>query len=121
MADYSDNTPRTIADDIKDQKQVVRMLEARDEMNAAVHTTTVRLSPVTQAAKRVLKALIVISNGDVEISPRLIWDIDGMHPHDFIALADEDGTVGSDPICAIVGCAADENDGGYRTHLIHQP
>ena len=53
MADYSDRRERTVADDIEDQKEVVRMLKARDEMNAAVHCSYVRWSPVTTAAMRV--------------------------------------------------------------------
>lgn len=122
MADYSDTKPRTIADDIEDQKQVVRMLEARDEMNAAVHTTHRRLSPVTLAAQRVLQALIKTSHGDMKTSARLLWDIDGSQPHEFIAYENGDGTVDDDPICAVADCRADvdcEKDGGYRDHEVH--
>lgn len=106
---------------ITDQREVVRMLVARDEMNAAVHMTEVRLSPVTVAAQSVLEALEALeatARAGEPSSRALIDDVDGNAPHRFVALQYADDPE-DDPICAVLDCAADDEDGSWRSHPIH--
>ena len=106
---------------IADQREVVRMLVARDEMNAAVHMTTVRLSPVTEAAQRVLDFLRVENN---EVSSEVIHSIDGNLPHEFIELRWLDDSPTDNPLCAVAGCQSDymnpEDGDIFRDHEVHR-
>ena len=114
---------RTIFDDIKDQHQVLKMLQFRDEMNAAVHGTEVRLSPVTEAAQRVMTSLNRQARGSEKTANAIMYDVNGTKKHEFVALWPDDAD--ENPICAVVNCVADgetDVDGGeqYRNHTIHK-
>jgi len=112
MADYSDNTPRTLLDDIKDQQEVVRMLEARDEMNAAVHCTGRRLSPVTMAAQRVLATLEQTARDAGMTGQPIDYDTDGTKPHKFVPWED------IPEMCNVAVCKSDSAEDA-KGHPIH--
>lgn len=115
---------------IRAQCGVVRMLEHRDEMNAAIHLSEVRYSPVTDAAKEVYTALLDLQRLYYSIdtvpdsaepsfvsSEKVDHVTDGEFPHKFVRFA-------GSSLCNVRNCASDKEDFASpeetAQHSIHQ-
>lgn len=81
----TDITSADIFKFVEKQREIVRMLAARDEMNGAVHMTPTRWSPVTEASRDVCDFLVALYSAmssdeeDRELEQELAADRDPLN------------------------------------------